>query len=135
MGLANDNESYVVPLNFAFELVGGKALFYFHSAKEGKKITMIKNNNKCSFVLYNDLGVVLRKERNDATNYYRCVMGRGTIQEISDLWNKRQAAEKLGLKYGYDTELDISDEALNNTYFAKIIVEEMTAKANQEVEK
>ena len=135
LGLANDNDSYVVPVNFAFELVGDKKLFYFHSAKAGKKIAMIEKNNHCSFVLYNDLGVVLKKERNSATNYYRCVMGKGKIREIKELSQKRHAAEKLLVKYKCETELTLSDEALDNTYIAEIVVEEMTAKANQGVKK
>jgi nitroimidazol reductase NimA-like FMN-containing flavoprotein (pyridoxamine 5'-phosphate oxidase superfamily) len=39
MGLSENNVPYIVPLNFGYK----NNFLYFHSAKEGRKIDMIRN--------------------------------------------------------------------------------------------
>ena len=52
--LSVDNCPYIVPLSFGFE---GNCL-YFHTAREGKKIDMIRQNNTVCFELEADCEVV-----------------------------------------------------------------------------
>lgn len=40
LGLNAEDGAYIVPLNFAY-VPGKPAKFYFHSAKEGRKVDMI----------------------------------------------------------------------------------------------
>jgi nitroimidazol reductase NimA-like FMN-containing flavoprotein (pyridoxamine 5'-phosphate oxidase superfamily) len=126
------NNSILLPVNFAFEENNGKLLFYFHSAPEGRKIELIKQNNKCGFVLYNDLGIKVVKAGEQATNYYESVMGTGIIDEITDPKEKRKAAGKLLNKYGYAGEIQIDAKVLERTYLAKIEVQSISGKANRE---
>jgi nitroimidazol reductase NimA-like FMN-containing flavoprotein (pyridoxamine 5'-phosphate oxidase superfamily) len=48
VGMAQDNRPYVVPLNFGYEYENGKLTFFFHGAREGKKLDILRQNpNVC----------------------------------------------------------------------------------------
>ena len=42
IGFYDDGEVYIVPLNFGYEAKGDTYILYFHAAKEGRKIDLIK---------------------------------------------------------------------------------------------
>lgn len=48
LGLNAEDGAYIVPLNFAY-VPGKPAKFYFHSAKEGRKVDMIGQGAKAGF--------------------------------------------------------------------------------------
>jgi len=124
---------YAIPLNFLFEKEKDKLAFYFHSAKEGKKIDLISKNEHCGFTLYNDLRVSLFEKAERTTNYYESVIGEGKITEIKDQVAKRETIEKMLRRYGYKKEIEISSEALDKTFIGKITVDSISGKANREV--
>ena len=47
LGLAVDNEPYVVPMNYGYTKENGKLVVYLHSATRGKKLDMIRANPRC----------------------------------------------------------------------------------------
>lgn len=42
LGFCDGDEVYIVPLNFGYEEVDGKYVFYFHGAKAGRKAELIR---------------------------------------------------------------------------------------------
>jgi len=55
LGLAVDNEPYVVPMNYGYTMEEGKLVLYLHSALQGKKIDMMRANPSVFFELDCDL--------------------------------------------------------------------------------
>ena len=51
LGLAVDNEPYVVPMNYGYTMEEGKLVLYLHSALQGKKIDMMRANPSVFFEL------------------------------------------------------------------------------------
>ena len=49
LGLAVDNEPYVVPMNYGYTMEDEKLTLYLHSAVRGKKLDMIQANSKVFF--------------------------------------------------------------------------------------
>lgn len=49
LGFFDNDRIYIVPLNFGFEIKENKRIFYFHGAKKGKKIDLIKQNHYAGF--------------------------------------------------------------------------------------
>ena len=49
LGLAVDNEPYVVPLNYGYTMEAGKLVIYLHSGQRGKKLDMIRSNPRVFF--------------------------------------------------------------------------------------
>ena len=55
LGLAVDNEPYVVPMNYGYTMEEGKLVLYMHSALQGKKLDMMRANPKVFFEMDCDL--------------------------------------------------------------------------------
>ncbi len=49
LGLEDDGEIYVVPLNYGWEWKGETLMLYCHSAREGRKIDLIGKGAKVGF--------------------------------------------------------------------------------------
>ena len=41
LGLMDENEAYIVPMNFGYIVENKELTLYFHSAKEGRKIDLM----------------------------------------------------------------------------------------------
>lgn len=72
---------YVLPITFGYE----SGHMYFHSAREGKKIDVIKKNPKASFCVEIDIVPIPDpKSRSGLKLPYRSVIGFGKIEVIPD---------------------------------------------------
>ena len=49
LGFCDEGGAYIVPLNFGYEERGGKRTFYFHGAREGRKMELIKAGGPVGF--------------------------------------------------------------------------------------
>ena len=92
LALSGDNGyPYAVPISYVYD----GARIYFHCAKAGYKLDAIKRDNKASFCVI-DKDEVIPEEY---TTNFRSVIVFGTIRAIQDEQEKREAIEKLALKY------------------------------------
>lgn len=90
VGFQDEGEVYIVPLNFGFKK-GDNYTFYFHGAKEGRKIGLIQNSNQVGFEM--DTNYLLH-EADIACGYsarFQSVIGNGVVSMIDDLEEKRNA--------------------------------------------
>ena len=75
IGINGGDYPYVVPVSFGTELIGEKPVIYFHSAKEGKKLDMIRNNpNVC---VEGDIFIRTEKNERGITALYESVIAFG----------------------------------------------------------
>lgn len=44
LGISDDGRVYIVPMNYGYELEGDKLTLYFHGAREGKKLDLLRKN-------------------------------------------------------------------------------------------
>lgn len=92
LALSKENDyPYAVPISYVFD--GEK--IYFHCAKSGHKLDIIRENDKASFCVIDQDLIVPEKY----TTYYRSVIVFGKIHIIEDENEKRKAIEKLAIKY------------------------------------
>ena len=49
LGIADEGGAYIVPLNYGYRLEDGVLTLYFHGAKEGKKLDLIRKNPEVGF--------------------------------------------------------------------------------------
>jgi nitroimidazol reductase NimA-like FMN-containing flavoprotein (pyridoxamine 5'-phosphate oxidase superfamily) len=133
LGLADGDFPHLIPLNFASSWENESLVLYFHSAAQGRKIELLQNNSACSFMLYRDLGI--KRTTDSATNYYESIMGTGEIECLVDEAKKSKAANKLLEKCKMLDLSPVPEKALEKTFFGRIWVKSISAKANREVEK
>jgi nitroimidazol reductase NimA-like FMN-containing flavoprotein (pyridoxamine 5'-phosphate oxidase superfamily) len=84
IAFVNDNEPYIVTLNYGYILDKDKIKFYFHSAPEGRKINCIKSNPKvCFSISISDPFVIGEKACNIGIKY-RSIVGYGKMKIIEN---------------------------------------------------
>ena len=89
LGLARNNQPYVVPLCFGYS---GNTL-YFHSSPRGKKIDMLKTNGDVCFEFDIDHEVVQDVKPCKWTMNYRSVIGYGRATLVEDLAEKKKGLD------------------------------------------
>ena len=127
LGLAVDNEPYVVPMNYGYSIEDGKLVLYLHSALRGKKLDMIRANPNVFFSLECGLTPF---EGQVACQYgvaYSSVMGRGTARLVEDVEEKKQAMSIL-MKTQTGKDFSFEDCLVSIVSVIRIDVTEYTAK-------
>ncbi|MCI2155020.1 MAG: pyridoxamine 5'-phosphate oxidase family protein [Solobacterium sp.] len=119
----SDGQPYAIPLNFYYE--DGK--IYFHGAKAGHKIDIIRENPKVSFNVYTH-GIPSEIKRGVDVE---SVTVFGTIREMENSETAVSFLRKLGLKYFPDDQEYIENE-VNSTRAAvqmlELTIDQMTGK-------
>jgi nitroimidazol reductase NimA-like FMN-containing flavoprotein (pyridoxamine 5'-phosphate oxidase superfamily) len=93
LGIFDDEYPYIIPLNFGYNYENGELSLYFHSAVEGKKLDLIKKNNKVAFEMDCSTELISSEVPCGYTMTYESICGNGVIEILNDY-------EKIqGLKY------------------------------------
>ncbi len=123
LGLIDGDQPYIVPLNFGYR----DNVLYFHSAKEGKKMELIKRSPKVCVEFEANTRIIKAEEACKWATEYQSVIGFGTASIVDDLDEKREAFAVIMAQYS-DKEYQISDKAINGTAIVKVEIDEMTGK-------
>ncbi len=122
--LGDDDYPYAVPINYFYE----NNKIYFHGAKAGHKIDAIKKHNKVSFCVVAQDDIITEK----FTTYFKSVIAFGTARIIEDDAEKRNAIEKLTVKFTPDQTEQKRSEAIEKEFPAlgmvEMTIEHMTGK-------
>ena len=127
LGLYDGYEPYIVPMNFGFKA----NTFYMHCATHGRKIDILKNNPKVCFELDTDHTLVTSENACGWGMKYKCIMGTGRVEILSDEKEKSIGLTILMDHYnpsGKSKPYDFS-KLMVKTSVLKLSVEKMTCKA------
>lgn len=123
LGLVDGDEPYVVPVFFGYE----KNALYFHCALEGRKLDLLKRNNKVCFEIDTDVEIITTERACGFTAKYRSVIGVG---RVSILDNDNEKIHGLNVLMNQYAEGDFSfpKEKLDRTLVVRIDIENITGK-------
>ena len=127
LGLAVENEPYVVPMNYGYAMEDGKLVLYLHSAVQGKKLDMMRENPRVFFELDCDLSPFEGEKPCQYGLVYSSVMGRGTASIVEDTAEKIKAMALL-MKTQTQKDFEFNDRLVSIVAVIRIDVEEYTAK-------
>ena len=127
LGLAVDDEPYVVPMNYGYTVEDGKLVLYLHSALRGKKLDMIRRNPKVFFEMDCDLDPFEGEKPCQYGLAYSSVMGRGTAVIVEDVEEKKKAMSVL-MKTQTGKDFSFEDRLVSIVSVIRIDVLEYTAK-------
>lgn len=101
---------YVIPLNFGVDYEDEVFTMYFHSAISGKKLDLLRENNKVAFSMSCSHRLITGELACDCTMEFESVCGNGTMEILSED-EKMSALTKVmnhyqpGIDHQYDTRL------------------------------
>lgn len=84
LALNDDGFPYMVPLNFGMDIEDGQLYLYFHCAMQGKKLDLIRKDNRATFEMDCDHNFILYDERMSFTMGYSSVVGHGIIEFVEE---------------------------------------------------
>ena len=127
LGLAVNDEPYVVPMNYGYTNEEGKLVLYLHSALQGKKLDMIRANSRVFFEIDTDLVPFEGEKPCQYGLAYSSVMGRGTAKIVEDVEEKKHALSVL-MKTQTGKDFSFEDRLVGIVAVIRIDVAEYTAK-------
>jgi uncharacterized protein len=123
LGLTDGNEPYVVPLCFGYD---GRAL-YFHCAPDGRKIELLRRNNKVCFEFDQMDGIVENEQACGWGLRFQSVIGVGRAIFLEKPEEKREALALLMKQYS-PRAFTFPDDILSHTTVIKIEIESISGK-------
>ncbi len=127
LGLTENDMPYIVPMNFGYK----DSCLYFHSAPIGKKIEIIKKNNKVCFEIDLDHEVVITDSACNATMKYLSIIGFGIAELINDFEEKQKALNIIMDHYSTKKIHEFSKKMINRIIIIRIKIESMTGKISR----
>ncbi len=122
---------YAVPISYVYD---GEKL-YFHSARTGHKLDAIRHNPKASFCVIDQDQVV----PEEYTTYFRSVVVFGRMRVLEDEQEKREAIEKLAIKYAPKDSPENRRRAIDREWeplcMLEMTVEHLSGKEGRELAK
>lgn len=127
IAMAGEEGPYVVPLSYGYDWKGDCLELYFHCAKEGKKLEILKYNNQVCFTVFCE-GEPLHAENPCNSGYYfSSVTGNGTVEFIEDSGEKGLALQKM---FGHQTGRTVvfTEAQINSVCVFKIVSKDYIGK-------
>jgi nitroimidazol reductase NimA-like FMN-containing flavoprotein (pyridoxamine 5'-phosphate oxidase superfamily) len=123
LAMVDENRPYIVPLCFGYK---DNAL-YFHSARSGRKIDVLKKNNAVCFEFDVDYEPIKADNACEWGMKYESVIGFGKASFIDDVEAKREALDIIMQQYSKGV-FTYPDVKLKNTVIIKVEIGHMTGK-------
>ncbi len=124
IALVDNDYPYIVPVNFVVR----NNYLYFHSSPQGKKIDIIRKNNRVCFEIDIDTEIVPGDVPCSWGTRYRCVIGSGLAFFLEDEREKKQALDYLMEKYSGGKDFSYATEALAKVAVFSVKIEKIKGK-------
>ncbi|HEY8875164.1 MAG TPA: pyridoxamine 5'-phosphate oxidase family protein [Desulfosporosinus sp.] len=123
LGVSYESMAYIIPMSFGYT----DRVLYFHSAPEGLKLMILRENPKACFEVEFDTQVIPSEHGCNWTMRYQSVIGFGEVEFIEDLEEKRKALQIIMQQYGNDMKR-VEEAELSGITVFKLVVSTMTGK-------
>jgi len=125
LSLCRDNEPYVVPMHYAWK----DGFIYLHSAPEGKKVDIAKENPRVSFCIVPEWKIIEGPTPCDWTTHYRSIIGSGVVEFVENETEKRKALTIFVEHFAHGT-FELPKPMLDHVLVWKIKIDSITGKQN-----
>lgn len=134
IGFHDEEDVYIVPLNFGYVVKDNTYIFYFHGANQGRKIDLIRKSPNVGFEMDTDFAVYTTAETDAACSYtarFQSIIGNGIVSMISDIEEKKQGLSLIMEHNTGKREWKYDEKMLNAVAVFKLEVTEMSCKEHK----
>ncbi|WP_010245794.1 pyridoxamine 5'-phosphate oxidase family protein [Acetivibrio cellulolyticus] len=124
LAMVDEGTPYLVAMNYAY--VDG--CLYMHSAIEGRKINILRENNNVAFQTDTDVELVLKEEACSCSTKYLSVFGTGKATFIEDKKEKVKTLDAIMTKHTGKAGFEYPEKMLEKTLIIKVQIESVTGK-------
>lgn len=130
LGIADGDYPYVVPVNFGYNVSGNQIELYIHGAMAGRKYELLTKNPCCSFEMDIPIKMDCLVEQKDVTMRYKSVMGKAKAEFIEGDKKKQVMDQMIMARHEETKNFEYNVAALERTAMIRLVVTEITGKAN-----
>jgi len=126
IAIFDEQYPYIVPMNYGYK----NGIIYFHSASKGKKLDLLRKNNKVGFEIeapHEIIKAINPENSCDWTTRYRSIIGTGEIHVIEDLEQKKTAFDIIMHQHGSSLN-SYKDKLLEIVVVLALHIQELSGK-------
>ncbi len=131
IGFIDNGSVYIVPMNFGYEKIGDTYTLYFHSAKEGRKIDLIRQNPNVGFELDTGYQLIEGSTACGFSANFRSIIGNGIIEMIDNAEEKMKALSLLMEHTTRKKEWHFNEQMINAVAVFKLNVTQLSCKEHK----
>ena len=124
IGLVDGSNPYIIPVSFAVK----NNHLYFHSAKEGRKIDILRKNNSVCFEMDIEGDIVKGQQACFWGMKYVSIIGFGQAFFIEDNTAKKKALDILMEKYAGKSGFSYADDELDKITIIDVKIDTISGK-------
>lgn len=124
IALVDGDCPYIVPVNFAVH----ENHLYFHSAMEGKKIDILRKNNKICFEMDVNTEIIKGKDPCSWGMKYLSVIGLGQAFFIENYGEKKKVLDLLMEKYAGTDSFSYNEKIFKKVLVIGVRIEKISGK-------
>ena len=123
LAMIDGDEPYIVPMNFGYD----DNRLYFHSARQGRKIDILRRNSRVCFEFDIDHRIVEAERPCKWGFRFQSVIGTGNVAFVDD---PRAKSKALGIIMGQysDQAFEFDARAVDTTLVFEVVIDSMTGK-------
>lgn len=130
VGFSCEGQIYIVPVNFGYIFENGGYTFYFHSAKEGRKIELIMRSPAVGFEMDTGYGLKTSASACGHSAYFQSIIGQGRVSIVEDWEEKKKGLQAVMEHETGRREWEFQEKMLDAVCVWKLEVREFTGKEN-----
>lgn len=127
LAMVDKGMPYVVPLNFGYVIDNNSLTLYFHSAKEGRKIDILNENNTVCFEMTYEGKLGYIENPCNSGYYFESVLGFGHVEFIEDITEKCKALTIL-MKHQSKQDFTFTEKQVNGVCVYKVVSTDFIGK-------
>lgn len=128
LGFYDDGQVYIVPLSFGYIEENHADTFYFHSAKEGRKIDLIAKNSEVGFELDTNYQLHEANVACRCSAAFQSIIGSGKVSFVLDKEEKRSGLSAIMEHNTGKREWSFDEGMLETVCVFKLTVKELSCK-------
>ena len=128
LGFSDGRQVYIVPLSFGYTSENGCRTFYFHSAKEGRKLELMRRGGSVGFELDTNFRLNGAETACGHSLRFQSVIGSGRITFAETEDEKREGLQRIMEQYTGRGGWTFEEKMLAETCVYRLTVEELSCK-------
>lgn len=124
VAMLDGGRPYIIPFNYGYS----DACLFIHSAPEGKKIDLLKQNPEVCFEVEDKMEITKGDKACDWSTRYRSVVGYGEVAILSDGQSKQHGLEVIMAQHGAPELIEFNQKNLDRMVILKLSISSMTGK-------
>lgn len=131
LAMTDEGRPYVVPLNFGYILENGVLTLYFHSAKEGRKIDILRETHDVCFDMACEGKLAFFENACNSGYYFESVLGFGKVYFVEDVKEKCEALSLI-VKHQANRDIAFTEKQAESVCVFKAVSSDFTGKKKPE---